>query len=264
MRKHIVKYSRGRTSAVMASLVIEEHGRENTIFLSCDTKEEAPDCYRFGDEVAAFLKMPITVIADGRSVTQLFIDQKMLGNNRMTSCSRILKQEIGDKYIRDLIDKGFDITAYEGMSLPDDAHRISGRREVHANLGVEIRFPLIERGLTSDDCTKIITSCWGIKLSESYEHFGHDNCLARGCVKGGLAYWGLLALYKPEVWEKAACEEDFFGHCILSTSRYGKYPDGSLRSMKERSIAAARKHEAAKKKGLDTLPLLITPCSCAA
>lgn len=261
--KHVVKFSMGKTSAVAASLVIAEYGKENTIFLFYDTKEEADDCYRFGREVADYLGMPITIIADGRSVTELFLGKKMLGNNRMTPCSSILKQDVGDNYIAGL-SKDFDVISYEGMARPDDNHRLAGRREVAARSGIEIRFPLIEHGLSSADCERIITKCWGIRLSDSYEHFQHDNCLKRGCVKGGLAYWGLLALYKPEVWEKAAKEEEFFGHCILSSHRYGKFPIGSLRALKERSIIAAHKYELRKQQGETTEPLLVAPCVCAA
>lgn len=260
--KHVVKFSMGKTSAVAASLVVSEYGKDNTILLFYDTKEEADGCYRFGGEVAEYLGMPITTIADGRSVTELFVEKKMLGNNRMTPCSKILKQDVGDRYIAKLLES-HDVVTYEGMSRPDDNHRLAGRRDVAASLGVEIRFPLVEHGLSSSDCERIITECWGIRLSDSYEHFQHDNCLKRGCVKGGLAYWGLLALYKPEVWEKAAREEESFGHCILSTHRYGKFPSGSLRALKDRSIIAARKHEIAKARG-NELPLFVAPCICAA
>lgn len=261
--KHIVKYSMGITSAVAASIVIEQYGKADTILLFNDTKEEAPDCYRFGREVANYLGVAITERSDGRSVSQVFIDEGILGNNRMTPCSRILKQEQGNKFIEELLDQDFNVIVYEGMTSPDDDHRLAGRRAAHAALGVDITFPLIERGLNKDDCKQIITHCWGIKLSDSYDHFDHDNCLNRGCVKGGLAYWGLLYLYKRDSWERAAAEEERFNHSILSTFRYGEYPASSLRNLLQRSIKAARKWERDRAQG-SLLPLMNAPCICAA
>jgi hypothetical protein len=262
--KHVVKFSMGITSAVAAYYVIQEHGKEDTILLFHDTKEEADDCYRFGREVASYLGMPITERSDGRSVSQLFVDEGFLGNHRITPCSRKLKQEQGNRYIEELLASGHDVTAYEGMALPDDAQRLPGRRDAHDRLGIAVRFPLIEQGLGKEDCRRIVTECWGIRLSSSYEHFDHDNCLNRGCVKGGLAYWGLLYLYRREVWEKAAAEEDSFpGQTIMSPSRYGDYPACTLRNLVERSVTAARKWEAKRGTG-GQLPLLVAPCVCAA
>lgn len=261
MNKHVIHYSFGITSAVTASLVLKEQGKENSVLLFHDTKEEADDCYRFGREVAAYLGMGVTDRSDGRSVTQLFKDEKFLGNNRNTPCSRQLKQEQGNRYTEELIEAGYTVTIYEGMTSPDDNHRLAGRRAAFADLGADVRFPLIEHKLSKADCKRIVTECWGIKLSNSYDHFEHDNCLNRGCVKGGLAYWGLLYLYRRNVWEKAAAEEEEFGHSILSSSRYGAYPSSSLRALQQRSVLAARNWEARKAQG-DLLPLMVQPCVC--
>ncbi len=261
MNKHVIHYSFGITSAVTASLVIKEKGKENTILLFHDTKEEANDCYRFGREVAAYLGMSITEKSDGRSVTQLFKDEKYLGNNRNTPCSRVLKQEQGNRYVKEFIECGYDVTIYEGMTSPDDNHRLTGRRAAFADLGADVRFPLIEQHLSKDDCKRIVIECWGIRLSDSYNHFEHDNCLNRGCVKGGLAYYGLLYLYKHEAWKKAAAEEEEFGHSILSSERYGAFPKSSLRMLQQRSIIAAHNWEARRAQG-DLLPLMVQPCVC--
>lgn len=259
--KHIVKFSRGVTSAVMAEIVVKRYGKLDTLLVTHDTLEEHEDTYRFGDDVAAYLGMPIIEISDGRSVTQVFRDEGMLGNNTMTPCSRILKQEIGDRFIKTIIDSGDDAAVYVGMT-EDEKRRLPGQREAYRKLGAEVYFPLIEAGLDKDACKQIVIECWGLRLPSTYEHFDHANCLATGCVKGGLAYWGLMYLYNRSGWEQRAALEDEFQQTILKYTRYGKYPEGSLRNMLSRCIAEARRWEKNRAQG-KMLPLMNAPCVCA-
>lgn len=262
--KHVVKWSRGITSAVVGSLVVQEQGRENTLFVSHNTQVEHPDTYRFGVECAAYLGMPIVDVSDGRSPAQVFRDEKFLGNNRLTMCSRVLKQEQGDEFITGLVCIGFDVVVYVGFTA-DEMRRVPEQREAYRKLGADVRFPLIEAGLDKDDCKRIVTDCWGITLPWSYLHFDHSNCLGDGggCVKGGLEYMGLLYLYQRPAWENLAALEDEFKQTILKYTRYGKYPDGSLRNMLPRCIAKAKKYEQEKRQG-NLIPLMNAPCVCAA
>lgn len=91
-RADIVGFSRGITSSVVAYLVAKEFPA-SVILLFHDVKEEPVDNDRFGQAVSAYLGVPITEDSDGRSVSELFEDTGMLGNNRWTPCSRKLKQE---------------------------------------------------------------------------------------------------------------------------------------------------------------------------
>ena len=59
-------------------------------------------------------------------------------------------------------------------------------------------FPLIEAGLSKEDCKKIVIEA-GIKLPAMYLlGFNNSNCI--GCVKGGKKYWGAIKYHFPEVF----------------------------------------------------------------
>lgn len=102
MRRVVVGFSGGVTSAWCAGWALEHFPREEVVLLFHDTKEEHPDTYRFLREMAAALEMPITERSDGRSVTEVFRDEGFLGNNQNAMCSRILKQQQGDRYLDEL------------------------------------------------------------------------------------------------------------------------------------------------------------------
>lgn len=209
--KHVVKFSGGVASAVMAKIVANE--QSNVILLYHSTKTEPPDNDRFRKEVATYIGLPITEVSDGRDIWEVFEDEKFLGNQRLAPCSRILKQEIGDTWIKE----NLPCKVYFGYTIEEKrrAQQITSRIET---LGASVGFPLIEQGLSKDDCFRQVKS-WGVRLPQMYSWAGHANCVP--CVKGGLAYWGEVYLNAPDAWEKAAAAEEKFGRQILKTSRYG-------------------------------------------
>ena len=66
--KHIVMFSGGAGSSLVAKLVADEFGKENTILLHTPTYAESPDADRFRQQVADYIGLPITVQEDGRSL----------------------------------------------------------------------------------------------------------------------------------------------------------------------------------------------------
>lgn len=259
-RADVVGFSRGVTSAVTAWLVAQEHP-ETTILLFHDPKEEDPDNERFGREVAEFIGLPITEFSDGRTVSEVFEDEGMLGNNRMTPCSRILKQQLGDAFTRQLQQQGRSVTRYFGYAQGEE-RRWDRMVQVGAVAGFAVRCPLIERGMTKRDCKDLVTGCWGIRLPRSYDHYDNANC--KGCVKGGLAYWGQVYLFDRETWELRADQEDEFQNTILN-SRYGAYPEGTLRKMLPRCLEEAEKwRKAREQRGAQgsLFALIDAPCAC--
>lgn len=67
MRRVIVGFSGGVTSAWCAGWALRNFPREEVVLLWHDTKEEHKDTYRFLHEMAAALDMPIVERSDGRS-----------------------------------------------------------------------------------------------------------------------------------------------------------------------------------------------------
>ena len=58
--KHIVCYSGGHSSALVAIEVTRKFGKENTIIVNHQCKLEDEDVERFENEIAIYLNMPIT------------------------------------------------------------------------------------------------------------------------------------------------------------------------------------------------------------
>jgi hypothetical protein len=213
MRRIIVGFSGGVTSAWCAGWALATFPREEIVLLFHDTKEEHEDTYRFLREMSAALDMPITERSDGRSVTQVFRDEGFLGNNQNAMCSRILKQEPGTRYLAELRSSGVDeIVRVWGFSAKEP-RRVQNAVGKAVNGGFSVRFPCIETGTTKQQAADWVQCTMKVKPPSVYEWAQHANC--RGCVKGGMAYWLATLENDPEIyWQRSGLEEEF-GNGIL-------------------------------------------------
>ena len=237
MRRVVVGFSGGVTSAWCAGWALRTYPRDEVILLWHDTKEEHPDTYRFLREMAAALDMPITERSDGRSVTQLFHDEGYLGNNQNTFCSRILKAEQGSAFIAEIRAAVEVSRALAGCGEPLEVVKVVGystnetkritRMVGHcAAEGISVRFPIVEEMVTKQECADWVQCTIGVKPSAMYQWAEHANCV--GCVKGGRAYWLAVAEHHPDVFEARARLEEEFGHEII---RGGDREHVSLREL---------------------------------
>jgi hypothetical protein len=246
--KHVIGFSGGAASAVTAKIVAQQYPTE-TILLFHDTRTEPADNSRFRQDVANYIGIPITEDSDGRDIWQLFTDEGILGNGRNTPCSRILKQERSLKYMLD----NQPAIIYLGFTC-EEWGRAQRRYAFYARHGIEAKFPLIEQKLSKADCMHRITNCWGLTPPQMYEWAEHANCVP--CVKGKLAYWGLIYIYEREAWQRAVDAEKEFGHTIFTEA-------GSLSFELDRCLRLAKEYltgkEAEKKQAL----LFDMPCECA-
>lgn len=148
MRKVVVGFSGGVTSAWCAGWALRTFPRHEVVLLFNDTKEEAADTYRFLRQMAAALDMPITERSDGRSVTELCRDEGMLPNNLSAFCSRILKAEQGAKFIEELRrDGATEIIKVYGFSALEEK-RVQRHTAMGWQKGFTARFPMIECVIT--------------------------------------------------------------------------------------------------------------------
>jgi hypothetical protein len=77
-------------------------------------------------------------------------------------------------------------------------------------------FPLIEAGMTKQNCLGVLKSN-GIELPEMYKlGYPNNNCI--GCVKGGMGYWNKIRIDFPDTFYKMAKLEREVGRSCLKES----------------------------------------------
>lgn len=106
-RLRLVQFSTGMSSAEVAFREVATVGAENVVLLTADTRVEDEDNWRFAIEVVERLPgVQWLILCDGRTPMQVGRDHRVVPNNRMAVCSRVLKREL----IRTYIDEHYDPT----------------------------------------------------------------------------------------------------------------------------------------------------------
>ena len=186
--KAVVFTSGGLVSWEAGRRAIAQFGAENTTLLFTDTLIESPGLYAFLDASVRQSNVRFIRIAEGRTPFQVFHDQKMLGSNRVDLCSRVLKREPAEKWIKENCDPA-ETTLVFGLGW-QEIHRFddgSGRgvRPRYNKLGWPhvdapmLRKPFWTRQDLMDEAAKA-----GLPVSAAYfEGFEHDNCGAPAFVR---------------------------------------------------------------------------------
>lgn len=196
----VVMFSGGLGSWLTARRVRDEHGVDGLTLLFADTLIEDEDTYRFLDDAAADIGVPLTRVADGRDIWQVFKDDRFLGNTRLANCSKFLKQ----KPCREWLDANCDADAmvYVGIDW-SERHRLPAIMKGWAPYKVEAPMadpPLLDKSAMQLECLKA-----GIALPRLYRAgFAHNNC-GGGCVRAGQAQFELLLRENPAryaEWER--------------------------------------------------------------
>lgn len=195
----LVQFSTGAASAAVAERVRD---RGTLVLMTANTLVEDPDNWRFALDVWDYLGKPDWhILTDGRTPMQAGLDARVIPNNRMAVCSRVLKREISRRYMdltfdpnRSVVSLGYDWT--EDNRVADS---------VMFWEPWQITFPLRDEPLI--DKAEII-SMWterGINPPRLYERgHSHANC-GGACVRGGHKLWRLLLNTDPEtyaLWER--------------------------------------------------------------
>lgn len=213
--KRVVQFSGGIGSWAAAKMVANIHGTADLVLLFADVKDEHEDLYRFIQEGAANIGVPVTVIADGRTPRQVMTDEKFIGNSRRDPCSKILKRELLDRWCRDNCDPE-DTMRYIGIDWTE-AHRLETFKARVSPWSA--RAPLVDAGLSKVDA-RLMLQDEGIAEPLLYQlGFPHNNC-GGACIKAGQAQWALLLKHDPErflsweTWEHGM-RETVGDHSIL-------------------------------------------------
>ena len=238
MTNAVVMYSGGIGSWAAARLIIDQYAKVTLLFT--DVRGEDSDCYRFIRESAAAFPDHVTLVwlTEGRTIWDVFKDDKFLGNARLANCSKFLKQIPAKQWL-------------EANTSPSDTDIVIGIdwTEVHRIPAVQraydpytVRFPLNEPDVRY---TKQQLLDWckseGVDPPSMYaKGYPHANC-GGGCVRAGQGQF--IKLYRTDParfaeWENN--EEEVRQHlgrddvAILRDRRGGSTKPMTLRQLRHR------------------------------
>lgn len=232
-KKHIVCFSGGESSALVAIHVVEKYGKENVILLNHDisSKVEDSDIKRFKEEVANYLGIEITYANMENFEENDQFDVCIKANAFKVShdkviCTSRLKTEPFMKYLKEY-QQDKNCIIYYGFDKEED-NRINRRTVIMEKMGYKTEYPL-----SSFD--NIIKNTLEVSISKpmTYSKFKHANCT--GCIKGGSQHWYVVFCTRKDIWEKGKYAEEKIGYSIIK-GNYLKNLECKFKLMQELGI----------------------------
>lgn len=230
--EYVVSFSGGIGSFVATHRLLTQIGKDDRVtLLFCDTLIEDEDLYRFLDESAAKLGLPVVKIADGRTPWEVFKDVRYQGNTRTAHCSQILKTELARNWIyKNFPDLWHEYTTEEMISLinaaesheeiekleadggywiPENVTLVLGidwqeserLERAQKNWDIPVIAPLCDKPYLTKGRMREIVESYDIKIPRLYDlGFPHNNC-GGFCVRAGLKQFKALMENFPERFE---------------------------------------------------------------
>lgn len=193
MSRVIVWFSCGVASFVAAKLTIKKY--PDAILVYCDTGGEHKDNARFMDDAEKYLGKLITVLKNPKYLDHMDVCEKTKYINGVhgARCTVELK-----KVLRFEFQQADDVQVF-GYTVEE---RDRADRFKKSFPEVNAIFPLIEHGITKQNCLGIVNEL-GIEIPAMYKlGFNNNNCI--GCVKGGMGYWNMIRKHFPEQFNRMA------------------------------------------------------------
>ena len=199
MSRIVCQFSCGAASAVATKLALAQYG-DRCVIVNAFIEEEHEDNRRFAADCEVWFGRRIVYLRDTKynaSAIKVFETEGYIKGVHGAACTTRIKRGLLDKWKEpsDIMVLGF--TAEEQERADDFSER---------NPDKDVLFPLIERGLTKEDCKAMVERA-GLKLPAMYL-LGYDNANCIGCVKGGLGYFRAVREDFPVQFERLAQAED--------------------------------------------------------
>lgn len=182
----VVQFSTGLASAEVAFRAVEA-GRE-VVVVTADTTIEDEDNWRMAHEVHAALGVPEwVVLCDGRDPMQVGRDERVVPNDRMAVCSKILKRQTIRRYMDERW--GSDPASIEVLLGYDWTEPHRHHNSVRAWSPFSIDSPLLRPPYWQKGQLDEWEQRRGIKVPRLYRTGApHANC-GGGCVRAGQVEW---------------------------------------------------------------------------
>lgn len=213
-RRTVVWFSAGAASAVAAKLTLAE--TPDSILAYTDPGSEHEDNLRFITDCEKWFDKQVLLLRSPKYINtwQVWRETRFLNSPYGARCTTELKKKVRRDFQRHDDIQVFGYTA-------EETHRANRFRE--QNPEVDLRCPLIERGLSKNDCLALIDRA-GIELPAMYKlGYRNNNCI--GCVKGGAGYWNKIRRDFPDVFERMSLVERDIGATVLRVDGESVYLD---------------------------------------
>lgn len=219
----VCQFSCGAASAVATKLALAEHG-DRCIIVNAFIKNEDEDNRRFLSDCERWFGAQITVLRDekyGADINQVFRRVGYIKGPQGAACTSRIKRGLLRTFEQpgDIMVIGY--TAEEQDRYDDWLVNWPDR---------SIIVPLIERGLTKDDCKAMVMRA-GIELPAQYRR-GYKNGNCKTCVKGGLGYFRAVREDFPIEFEELCQSEDFVASLHGEQARILRHRSGPLKGQR--------------------------------
>lgn len=201
MSRIVCQFSCGAASAVATKLTLAQH--PDALVLNAEIENEHPDNRRFLKDCEKWFGKTVTTLRDeqyGADVIEVFRRTRWIKGQKGASCTLRLKRGLLRTFEEpgDILVLGY--TADEQWRYDDWLENWPGR---------PVMVPLIERGLTKEDCKAMVHRA-GIEIPAMYR-MGYENANCIACVKGGLGYFRAIREDFPAQFERLAQVEEEIG-----------------------------------------------------
>lgn len=206
--KGIGWFSGGVTSAVAIKKALEA-GHEMTIYYF-ETGAHHPDHERFLKDCEKWYGQPIVTMKNRKyeSPIDVILKDRYINGPTGARCTLKLKKELRFK-IEEIHPYDFQVFGFE-FERKQIARRDRFVEQYPNARGI---FPLIEAGLSKDDCFSTLLTA-GIELPTMYK-LGYNNSNCIGCPKGGAGYWNKIRRDFPETFKAMSEAERKIGASCL-------------------------------------------------
>ena len=195
----VCQFSCGAASAVATKLALAQYG-DRCVIVNAFIAEEHEDNRRFAADCERWFGQPIVYLRDTKydaSAIKVFETVGYIKGPKGAACTSRIKRGLLRTFEQpgDVMVLGYTI---------EEQHRYDDWLEDWPDR--KIAAPLIERGLTKEDCKAMVERA-GIRLPAMYL-LGYDNANCIGCVKGGHGYFRAIREDFPVQFERLAQAED--------------------------------------------------------
>lgn len=237
--KHVVCFSGGHSSALVAIEVVRRYGPESVTLLNhnINSSVEDADIKRFKVEVAAHLGLPVTQanymgLAEPPDQFDIAMSDGAFANGRQIFCTSRLKTEPFREWLAKHAPPGTAVVYY-GFD-ERERERIQRRSSIMGAMGYETAFPLAHWPRTIRSTDEI-----GVRPPLTYGVWKHANCV--GCIKGRRQHWYAVYIHRQDVWQKAKLAEEEIGHSIQADQITLTELEPTFRAMRDVGVEATER-----------------------